>query len=66
MRLPFRRTAVFTDLARPRLGEEAKARTRLYPRRGLVSVLAGGVGFQKTDGRDEVKSSGRLTRKGDS
>ncbi len=66
MRLPFRHTVVFENLGRLRLGEEAEARRRLYPRRGLVSVLAGGVGFQKTDGRDEVKSSGRLTRKGGS
>lgn len=54
MRLPFRRTVVFGNLGRLRVGEEAKARTRLYPRRGLVSVLAGGVGFQKTDGRVPV------------
>jgi len=65
MRLPFRRAAVFTDLGRPRLGDETRARSRLYlSTRRLVSVLAhGGVGFQKNDGRDEIESSGRLTRK---
>lgn len=53
MRLPFRRTAVFTDLARPRLGGEAKTRSKLYPStRRLVSVLAhGGVMHGKNDGR---------------
>lgn len=50
MRRPFRRTVVFDNLGRTRVGER-DARLRLYPRRGLVSVLAGGVGFQKSDGR---------------
>lgn len=50
----FRRIVVSADLGRLRVGEEAEARTRLYPRRGLVSVLAGGVGFQKNDGQVPV------------
>lgn len=62
MRRPFRRTVVFESLGRRRLGE-GSARLVLYPRRGLVSVLAGGVGYQKTGGRDEGKSSGPTTRK---
>jgi hypothetical protein len=47
---PFRRTVVFDNLGRNRVGER-DARLRLYPRRGLVSVLAGGVGYQKNDDR---------------
>lgn len=56
MRLPFRRAAVFTGLARPRLGEEAKTRSKLYPSgRGLVSVLAhGGVAYVN-DGRGHAE-----------
>jgi len=47
VRVPFRRTVVFENLGRVRLGE-GEARMRLYPsRRGLVSVLAGGVGYEK-------------------
>lgn len=60
-----RKVAVFTDLGRPRVGDEAKAQSKLYPssKRRLFGVLAhGGVGFVN-DGRDESKSSGRLTRK---
>lgn len=55
MRRPFRRTVVFDNLGRTRVGER-DARLRLYPssRRRLVSVLAGGgVGFQKSDGRGD-------------
>jgi hypothetical protein len=68
MRLSFhRKVAVFTDLGRPRLGDESRARSRLYPStRRLVSVLAHGGVAHVNDGRDEGKSSGRLTRKGDS
>lgn len=62
MKRPFRRTVVFDSLNRSRVGER-DARLVLYPRRGLVSVLAaGGVGYQK-GGRDEGKSSGPTTRK---
>lgn len=50
---PFRRkVVVFTDLGRPRVGEEAQARVKLYPStRRFISVLAhGGVGYVN-DGR---------------
>lgn len=44
-----RKIAVFTDLGRPRVGQEADARRGLYPshpKRRLLSVFAhGGVGF---------------------
>jgi hypothetical protein len=50
---PFRRrVVVFEGLGRPRVGQEADARSRLYPStRRLVSVLAGGAGYEKSDGR---------------
>jgi hypothetical protein len=53
MRLPFRRTAVFTDLWRLRVGDETKAQSKLYPStRRAVSVLAhGGVMHGKSDAR---------------
>ena len=58
MKRPFRRTVVFDNLCRSR--GERDARLRLYPQRGLVSVLAaGGVGYQKgiTKPPAEVKKS---------
>lgn len=61
MKRPFRRTVVFDNLGRTRC--ERDARLRLYPRSGLVGVLAGGVGFQKSGGRGEGKSPGPTTRK---
>jgi hypothetical protein len=48
-----RKVAVFTDLGRPRVGDEAKAQSKLYPssKRRLFGVLAhGGVGYVN-DGR---------------
>ena len=50
---PFRRkVAVFTDLGRPRVGEEAQARVKLYPStRRFISVLAHGGVAHVNDGR---------------
>jgi hypothetical protein len=60
MRLPFRRAVVFENLGRVRLGE-SEARMRLYPsRRGLVSVLAGGVGYEKSGAEPAMDLHGVL------
>jgi hypothetical protein len=47
VRLPWRKTAVFTDLSRPRLGEhqEREARDRLRPRSSALLAVAG-MGFK--------------------